>query len=177
VLETRRNATRDGLMTSVAFARRVPGYLNTMKRLYLPESLKEATLDEVEAWLRENRPYLRTTGRRFEVDAFARSLKIPNHRVALLGRCVANLWKTRRLTESLAALRRYTGQDLDGASAWSEWYMENRDYLWFSDCEGFRFKVDEAAKKAKVPTAKHRGWSSEEVDYRPASILSPPRPR
>jgi len=36
VLEKRRNGTRDSLFASLKFAKRVPGYLNTIKKLYVP---------------------------------------------------------------------------------------------------------------------------------------------
>ena len=69
--------------------------------------------------------------------------------------------------QAQAALVRYTGREEKSATAWVKWLKANRDYLFFTDCEGFRFKVDEEAKRKGVPTKKLRGWSSEEVDYRP----------
>ena len=67
------------------------------------------------------------------------------------------------------ALVRYTGLEFPAtdAKAWAGWLKENRDYLYFSDCEGFRFKVDEEAKEKRIPFEELRGWSSESIDYRP----------
>ncbi len=182
VLETRRNGTRDDLLGKIAFARRSPGYLRTIKRLYVPESLADATLDEIEIWVKTNRPYLRTNGRRLEVDAFAQSLGIPNHRRALLEWCIVLLRGKEHATEALATLRRYTGEkDLGPDSeAWKRWYDARRDFMHFSDCEGFRFLVDEEARADDVPFEERHDWSSEAIDYRPDALLpvrSRDRPR
>lgn len=161
--------TRDSLFASLDFVKRAPGYINTMRRLYLPPVFGTATPDEVREWLSENRPHLRTNGRRFELDELAKGLGIPNHQVVYLEKCIENLQRTREPQESHAALTRYTGQDYPGTdkAAWRRWFKENRDYLYFSDSEGFVFKVDEEAKKQRIPFAKLRGWSSEEIDCRP----------
>jgi hypothetical protein len=173
VLEKRRNSTRDGLFEKLEFARRNPGYLRTLKRLYLPDSLADSSLEEIENWAVANRPFLRTEGRRFQVDTLARLVKLPNHRLEYLDGLVENL--RRNWSEDvLAALRRSTGLDLGPTSrAWEKWLRENRDSLFFSDCDGFVFRVDEEAKARGIPTAKLRGWSSEEIDYRlrPERIL------
>ncbi len=169
VLEKRLNGTRDSLFASLDFVRRSPGYLKTMRRLYLPPVLSQANPEEVEEWLTANRPYLRTNGRRFECDEFAKSLSLPNHRIAYLAKCVENLRRKVDVPQSHAALRRYTSLDIpaEDARAWARWLAENRDYLYFSDSEGFVFKVDEEAKRKRIPFAELRGWSSEDLDYRP----------
>ena len=65
-----------------------------------------------------------------------------------------------------AALLRYTGLDFATPRDAKRWLAANRDYLHFSDSEGFVFKVDEEAKRRQIPFARLRGWSSEEIDYR-----------
>jgi hypothetical protein len=173
VLEKRTNKTRDALLDSLAFARRVPGYIATIKRLYVPKELAEKNLAEIEAWVKRNRPYLRSDGRRLTVDPLARELKTPNHRTKYLELLIRML-SGKRKEEALAALHRYAGRkDLGAdADAWARWFRENRRYLWFSDCDGFRFKLDEEAKRKKVAAAKLRGWSSENVDYRLDSVTA-----
>jgi len=114
-----------------------------------------------------DRPYIRvkrTNRRAFEVDALARKLGVANHKKAYLRRLIHMLPDA----EALAALEYYTGITTFGEkpSRWKQWYDGNQDYLWFSDCEGFRWKIDEEARKRGIPTAKLRGWSSEEIDYR-----------
>ena len=162
VLEQRRNMTRDGLLTYFA----KPELLETARQ-YLPEELDQAPLEEVQAWLAENRPYLFVEGRRFQVDDFARALGIPNHRRAFLERCIAGLEDEALAGDALEALEFYTGQELGpSVEAWKDWYGENAEYLFFTDCDGFRFVVDEEAKALRVPFEKLRGWSSEELDYR-----------
>ena len=169
VLEKRMNGTRDSLFASLEFVKRSPGYINTMRRLYLPKELATAEPAEVKTWLEENRPYLRTNGRRYELDELAKNFGIPNHCVAFLARCITKLRDQRDRERCHVALVRYTGQNFPAtdAKAWAKWFKENRDYLYFSDSEGFIFKVDEEAKRRGVPFQKLRGWSSEEIDYRP----------
>jgi len=168
VLEKRKNGTRDSLIGKIVFARKNPGYLNTIKRLYVPEELGDATLEQVEKWVMENRPYLHVDGKRFVVDEFAKSLGIPNHQKRLLEQCIKNLGHAGDDNESLKTLVRYTGLSDLGSSpeAWVKWYQENKAYLFFSDCERFMFKLDLCAKEKGIPSEKLRGWSSEMIDYR-----------
>jgi hypothetical protein len=163
VLEKRLNGTRDDPYTYLR-----PGLVETLKSLYLPPELSRQDIAGVRAWLIENRPYLRVNGRRYEVDALAKAAGIPSHRRAILEYCIANLRANKNAEASLATLVRYTGCKELGASAdaWRTWYNENRDYLFFSDSEGFRFKIDEEAKAKKVPVERLRNWSSEDIDYR-----------
>jgi hypothetical protein len=168
VLEKRQTKTRDGAFLYLAKAKAdVPGLLRTLQR-YLPEEARDKSAEQTERWVAENRPYLRCEGRQFEVDAFAKALQIPNHKRALLECCIAYLENGQQVEDSLATLRRYTGRDDLGTAPqnWRTWYNENKDYLFFSDCDGYRFKIDEEAKARGIPTAKLRAWSSGEVNYR-----------
>jgi hypothetical protein len=163
VLEKRLNGTRDNPYTYLR-----PGLIDTLKGQYLPPELAKLDIAGVRAWLAENRPYLRVNGRQFEVDSLAKAAGIPNHRRAILEHCIANLRANKDVDASLAALVRYTGRKELGpsADAWQTWYNENRDYLFFSDSEGFCFKIDEEAKAKRIPTERLRRWSSENIDYR-----------
>ncbi|MHC4166312.1 MAG: hypothetical protein ACYSWQ_05090 [Planctomycetota bacterium] len=169
VLENLLNGTRDQLYAKLDFAKSAPGYLNTIRRLYVPNSMQNATFEEIEDWVKENRPYLRVEGKRpFIVDEFAKELGIPNHTKAFLEKCIQLIEEEDDVEEAVSALARYTGRtDLGAsASAWREWLTENRDYLYFSDSDGFRFKIDKEAKAKGIATADLRGWSSEFLDYR-----------
>jgi hypothetical protein len=162
VLEKMRNGTRDNPLTYLR-----PGLCETLKAVYLPPEMADKTIPELEAWLAENRPYLRTQGRKYEVDEFAKRLGIPNHQRAILERCIANLAENKDVELSSKTLTRYTGVNFGpSADAWRKWYGKNRDYLFFSDCEGFQFKIDQEAKSKKIPVEQLRGWSSEKIDYR-----------
>lgn len=167
VLEYRLSKTRDGLYAYLHRARTAaPGLLNTLKR-YLPESMAGKDIDETEAWIDANRAWFYPEGRRFLVDDYARRTGIPNHKRKFLERCLADLEKENTRNQAHAALRRYTSLDLGAEpEPWRKWYRENRDYLYFSDCGGFRFKIDATAKARGIPFEKFRGWSSEELDYR-----------
>ena len=161
VLERRMNKTRYGLEPYLASA----GLLETVRQ-YLPEEQEKASKEEVEAWIAGNRPYLRSEGRRLVVDRFARAQGIPNHKLALLERAIECLGDEDLAAQALEVLERYTGQDLGPAApAWRAWYEESADYLFFSDCDGFRFVLDEQAQARGIPFEELRGWSSEEIDY------------
>ena len=99
-------------------------------------------------------------------------VSIANHKRELLEHCIANLCSRQNVQESVEELVRYTGQREfgDSAEAWQTWYKTNQDYLFFSDCDGFRFIIDEQAKAAGKPTSEFRGWSSQEVNYRTDAV-------
>jgi len=169
VLERHMNDTRDKLYGSLEYVQRVPGYLNTIKRLDLPKDMGNAKSWDVRNWLDRNRPYLRIDGRRgYMVDEFAKELEIPNHRIAFLDKCIQCLERGDRVEQALAALKRYTGHSDWGVSApaWRQWLSENAEYLYFSDSDGFRFLIDAEAKAKGIPTARLRHWSSESLDYK-----------
>jgi hypothetical protein len=168
VLERRKvSKTRDGLYSYLELARyKVPGLLRTMK-MYVPESMSGASIDEMATWIDSNRSYFYSTGRKVEIDQFAKGMGIPNHRREFLERCIANIHSGTQVEDSLSALRRYTGLQLSpDADAWQVWYDENGPYIYFSDCGGYLFKIDEEAKRKKIPFEQLRKWSSEKIDYR-----------
>jgi hypothetical protein len=129
----------------------------------LPAEVIESTkkdLDALENWYRENEPYLhRASGARqgkTAVDEAAREFKTPNGQVESLGRWVELLGSEHR-DSAHGLLKRYTAQAFEAdPAAWQAWLKENRDYLFFSDSGGFRFFIDERAKKAGIPTARFR---------------------
>ena len=167
VLERKLNQTRDGLFTYLELAKGNPGFLRTMAQ-YIPESARGKSLEETERWVFENRPYLYVDGRVFQIDELAKKWGIPNHRTAFLEKCIAHLEDGKDVEQSIQMLIRYTGQTQLGQSpeAWRRWFDENRDFLFFSDCDGSRFVVDQTAKKLGTPSRELRGWSSEEINYR-----------
>lgn len=169
VLEKRKReyyGSRDAIYEGLRFIKtKCPEYLETLKN-YLPAELAHKTLPEVEEWYEENRPYLRVNGWQFEVDAFAKHLGVANHRLVYLHKCIRNLEDGKLVDKSSEALRRYTGLNYGSPRQWRAWYTENRDYLYFCDCEGSRFKIDEEARSKRIPTAILRKWSSENLDYR-----------
>jgi hypothetical protein len=161
VLERRMNKTRYGLAPYL----KSPGLVETMRQ-YLPEELAKTPQDEIEAWIEENRPYLRVEGRRFLVDAFAKAQGVANHRRAYLERCIECLRDPATAEDAQRSLETCTEERFGADSAaWQEWFDANADYLYFSDCDGFRFLVDEEARDRGIPFEKLRGWSSEEIDY------------
>ena len=161
ILEKKINGTRDGLFTYIKLAKDVnPGFLKTLGQ-YLPESVREKNLADTEEWLKKNRPYLRADGRVYYVDELARSYNIPNHKIAYLEKCISSLKEEKDVSEIVTALERYTGVTDFGisVSAWEKWYVENKDYIFFSDSDGFRWIIDEGAKTAGIPVKAFRNWS------------------
>jgi hypothetical protein len=145
---------------------RVPGLLGKFREL-LPTEARGKSPEETEAYLEKNRDYLRLDDRGFVIDGFAKRLGIANYRRGLLERCIENLRGDREVQDSAATLTRYTGLAMGtSAASWDSWYAENKDYLFFSDCQGYQFLIDEQAKAKDVPTAKLRGWSSDQINYR-----------
>jgi hypothetical protein len=168
VLEKRFAKTRCSPYSYLALAKfKNPGFIRTLAQ-YLPEDMAGKGVAETERWLDENLPYLFAKGRRFQLDLQAKVMGIPNHRRELLDKCIADLGKKSRYLRAYEILQRYTGIEELGASsrAWRKWYEANKDFLFFSDVGGYRFRVDEEAKAKGVPTAELRGWSSETIDYR-----------
>lgn len=175
VLE-RGGTTRDGLFNNLWFARKNPGYLNTIKLLYVPTSLQAKGHDEIQKWLVTNRPYLRTfEGRRLDVDPLARELGIPNYQRRFLERCIEGLKDHKDAKRFLDALILYTGRKELGTEyeTWRRWFEENKNYLFFSDSESFTFQVDAEAKAKGVPSETLRSWSSEKMDLRCDDLLDP----
>jgi hypothetical protein len=168
VLEKKLNQTRDGLEIYLDLAKNInPAFLNTMKS-YLPEDMKNTDLKETELWFKENRPFLYSKNRRFEIDKLAKKLNIPNHSKKLIEKCISNIKDKIETNLSLETIFRYIDPIELGSSCQNleKWYAENNDYLYFTDSEGFKFKVDAEAKAKGIPTEKLRNWSSENIDYR-----------
>ncbi len=113
-------------------------------------------------------PKYRPCVKEWELDEFAEKLGIANYKKSFLKRCIDNLKDKQDVQDSLKALVRYTGKEdvRPTYEAWNKWFTENRDYLYFSDCEDFHFLIDKEAKEKGLPTAVLRNWSSENLDYR-----------
>jgi hypothetical protein len=59
-----------------------------------------------------------------------------------------------------AALERYVGDAAPTpktSAAWTSWFRDNSDYLFFSDASGYVWLIDPLAKKRGIPSAKLRG--------------------
>ena len=165
VLERKHNETRDTLFGFIELAKyRHPELLHGLRRFF-PAEIRDKSPEQTQTYIEENRDYLRYEGAGFEVDGFAKRLGIANYKRELLERCIENLRGRRQVIESVATLARYTGQTMWTPTAWGRWYAENKDYLFFSDCQGSHFLIDEQAKAKGVSTAELRGWSSEQINY------------
>ena len=110
-------------------------------------------------WFVENRPYLRRVSASglyegsFVVDLDAKALGIPNDDPKILERCVADLEAGRDAERALGILRRYTNETFADAAAWRAWLDANKGKLYFSDWNGYKFRV-RTERDAEIPTKK-----------------------
>lgn len=140
---------------------------------YIPEETMKKwgkNLDELEKWYKENEAYLvgkegkydkdkKRLDRTFNPDEDAKKLGTPNNSVASLGKWIELLGSDNEETQkrALALIKRYVScATFTEKAEWKKWYDENKDYIFFSDVGGFKFFVDELARKAKKSTKDYR---------------------
>lgn len=75
------------------------------------------------------------------VDEDAKSLGIANHRVELLETAVAMLETGDQTEMAQRLLTRYTNETFQSAEEWKKWLSANRDQLYFSEGDGYKFIV------------------------------------
>ena len=134
----------------------------------LPENLKSRfgeSWDEYVEYYRENRAYLHSPdaedgrGLYLDVDPIVKQFGIPNNDIKLLEHCIKLLGQNEegRSKLALSVLKRYTQEDFTEAEQWQSWLDTYRDYLYFSDVNGFKFLVDLNALPASLRSqASHR---------------------
>ena len=123
----------------------------------LRDTLRGKSRSELANWLGENRGFMSVDPHgKFLIDQEARKFGIPPESPAFIPSAIE------RFAENGVPelLKRYVpcGPE-DGASSkdWESWYSENQPYVFFSDSGGFRWYVDQLAKKRQVPTINFRG--------------------
>jgi hypothetical protein len=75
------------------------------------------------------------------VDTDVQKIGVPNHSVNMLDSCIAMLGRDQP-DLALRVLKRYTGENFPTAQQWNEWLSRNRDKLYFSETDGYKFKVN-----------------------------------
>lgn len=78
----------------------------------------------------------------FEVDEDVQKIGIPNHSVKLLDTCVNMLKQNDRPELALRVLKRYTGEQFTTTKDWNNWLTKSRNKLYFSETDGYRFKIN-----------------------------------
>lgn len=164
---------RKTIITTIEHTR-VEGAFYSHLTWYIPEeALKKCgkNLDELEKWYKENEAYLfrdkpgeynkdkKRWDRTLFIDEEAKKLKTPNNSVESLGKWIELLESEegdmQKAVKTLVA-RYVSCASFKEKKEWLKWYEENKDYIFFSDVGGFKFFIDEPARKAKTPTSKYR---------------------
>lgn len=123
-----------------------PPYTREQTIAFEPEALKKEFGDNYAAYGKyytENMGYFFSQRGTYEVsiDADAKALGIANNDIRLLDAAVEMWRKGDRAKTAEAILRRYTKESFTDVDAWAEWLKQNRDQLYFSEGDGFKWIV------------------------------------
>jgi len=130
----------------------------------LYRTINEMDASKVESWYDSVRPYLHPGSGpdpKLEIDEQARSLSAPIDQLLFFDRCLAAL-ESADGSKARSLLARYAPSGTEkhkSSSDWTNWFEENRDYLFFSDQGDYRWYIDPLAKKRGTPSAELRGPS------------------
>lgn len=133
-------------------APRTPGRLDRARRLVSSKTMKALGEDPVKltAYLKENRPYYRTSGwYKLVVDEELKSVGIASDDPALLDRLVVTLLAGDRDGVAKTLLERYTAESFATAQQWATWLDANRSRLFFTEAGGYIWLVNTIGTKAK----------------------------
>lgn len=102
---------------------------------------------KLEAWYLENAEIVRSDGSGFVADPDVKALGVSNRKLEFVDALAARLGKDGKDALALRLAGRYLPGAPAEAGALKAWVAENRAFLFFSDVGGFRWFVDENAKK------------------------------
>ena len=111
-----------------------------------PQELKDKFGEDwaaYENYYKENMPYFYPIAGEWyktALDEDAKALGIANSNIALLEEAVGML-KSGDRDMALRLLKRYTKETFDKDEAWVNWFNKNKDKLYFSEGDGFKFIV------------------------------------
>jgi hypothetical protein len=103
-----------------------------------------AVVDSTYLYYRDNYPYFYFRGMSItpKVDEEAKSLGIANNDIKLIEQCIKMLAKGTGTEKALKLLHRYTDFNYATAKEWKNWYKTYKNYLFFTELGGFKFKID-----------------------------------
>jgi hypothetical protein len=118
-------------------------------KTFPPEVRDETDLkpDRMDAWYKANLEWLCPAGDGIGADPDLRALKVPNRTPAFWDAVLARLAKDEKDEVAWRLVGRCHGRTLKTATEVRAWVEENRPYLFFTDVGGFRWFVDEHAKR------------------------------
>jgi len=122
-----------------------------------PLEVQEATElkpDRLEAWYRENHEWICPSGEGLGADPDLKALKVPNRTAAFWEAVLGRLAKDEKDEVAWRLVGRCHGKSLKTAAEVKAWVEENRPHLFFTDVGGYRWMVDEYAKKEAAPKGK-----------------------
>lgn len=105
--------------------------------------------EDLARWYAENEEYVHTVDRwKFAIDEDLKRLELSNREPTFLDTMLARFAEDPDDAVARRLVQRYVGEDFADASAFRKWVEENRDFLFFTDTGGYRWMVDENAKRA-----------------------------
>lgn len=123
------------------FCFRKTGQLIDHKNKTYPKAKNEQ--DTLVKYYTENYDYFTNPdGLNFEVDYDAKSLGIANNDIQLLDKSITLLEDNKDTDKAFRILKRYTEYDFDTASKWRHWFDTYKEYLFFTELGGYKFKID-----------------------------------
>ncbi len=123
------------------FCYRKTGQLIDHKNKTYPKPKNEQ--DTLVKYYTENYDYfINPEGDTFEVDHDAKSLGIANNNIQLLNKGVELLEDNKDTEKAFRILKRYTDYDFNTASKWRNWLITYKEYLFFTELGGYKFKID-----------------------------------
>lgn len=78
----------------------------------------------------------------FGVDEDVKKIGVPNHSLKLLDTCIDMLRQHEQPDLALTVLKRYTTENFTTAKDWSKWLNKYRNKLYFTETDGYRFKIN-----------------------------------
>ena len=137
-------------------------YLKIIVAEPLYKEMAERSNDERLAWYRQFEGFLHGNEEgRLVVDEDAVSFGAPPNSPQFFDKAIAALAADKDVASQAARLLERYAPDGPGenssAAAWKSWLLENKPYLFFSDCGGYRWYIDALAKQRAIPSARLRG--------------------
>ena len=118
-------------------------YIERQKKTPLVSSF-DGDIDKAATFLLNNKPYFFGT-KRLALESFdtdARSLGVPNDDRRIIEQAIIMLESGEEEDMAEALLRRYTVKEFKAAEEWRRWYEEVKEYLFFSESNGYKFYTD-----------------------------------
>lgn len=78
----------------------------------------------------------------YSIDEDVKKIGIGNHDVKLLEKCVDMLKQNDEPELALRVLKKYTPENFTAAKDWSAWLSKNKSRLYFTETDGYRFKIN-----------------------------------